>query len=234
MRSIPRLLILVGAIVLVDSRSAVAGMPSLTLTDLARMRIETISFFLLCFLVSSELVRRIWNAARRDFPRLPYLSFGRAISLVAIWGLLFVLVLTMISGARELMTPGAWRKEGLTYKLVDDGTDVKPAAIPLELRRREALDRLRVALWTYARSHGGKFPANDNATEIPQDVWHVPDPSGMRFVFRGGLSADQGDEPLAFEPAIFGDDRFVLTTAGTIVRMSEAALRNALAAKGAR
>ncbi len=37
-----------------------------------------------------------------------------------IWGLLFVLVLTMISGARELMTPGAWEKEGFTYVLAGE------------------------------------------------------------------------------------------------------------------
>jgi hypothetical protein len=33
---------------------------------------------------------------------------------------LFLLVLTMISGARELMTPGAWEKKGFTYQLVRD------------------------------------------------------------------------------------------------------------------
>ena len=37
-----------------------------------------------------------------------------------VWGSLFVLVLTMISGARELMTPGAWKKDGITYVLEDE------------------------------------------------------------------------------------------------------------------
>ena len=36
---------------------------------------------------------------------------------VVLWGLLFMLVLTMISGARELLTPGAWEKKGATYQL---------------------------------------------------------------------------------------------------------------------
>jgi hypothetical protein len=54
---------------------------------------------------------------RRDFVRLPVLTFGRALALVTLLGFLFVLVLTMISGARELMTPGAWVKDGLKYKL---------------------------------------------------------------------------------------------------------------------
>ena len=91
---------------------ALAGMPSVTLSDLARMRFQTISFFLVVFLVCSWVVRLLWNSARKDFPRLPYLTYRRAITLVALWGLLFLLVLTMISGARELMTPGAWKKDG--------------------------------------------------------------------------------------------------------------------------
>ncbi len=80
------------------ARSALAGMPVALLSDVARMRLQTISFFLLCFLLSSWGVQMIWNAARKDFPRLPRLSFARANGLVAIWGLLFGLVLTMISG----------------------------------------------------------------------------------------------------------------------------------------
>jgi hypothetical protein len=56
---------------------ACAGMPMTTLTDLARMRLQTISFFLLVFVVCSWVVRRIWNAARNDFPWLPFLTFSR-------------------------------------------------------------------------------------------------------------------------------------------------------------
>jgi hypothetical protein len=124
-------------------------MPSITLTDIARMRVQAISFFLVCFLLSAWVVQGIWNSLRGDFPRLPRLSYRRSLGLVGLWGLLFLLVLTMISGARELMTPGAWRKEGYTYKL----DEVKPAPVPLltDADRRASIDRLRVALWTYAR-----------------------------------------------------------------------------------
>jgi hypothetical protein len=62
----------------------------------------------------------VWNGLRRDFAWLPYLSYFKACCVVVLWGLLFVVVLTMISGARELMTPGAWEKNGLTYKLRED------------------------------------------------------------------------------------------------------------------
>lgn len=96
---------------------AKAGMPSVTLTDFARLRLETASFFLVGLLVSAAVVRWCWNLLARDFPRLPPLRYGGALGLVALWSLLFVIVLTMISGARELMTPGAWVRQGMTYKL---------------------------------------------------------------------------------------------------------------------
>jgi hypothetical protein len=182
----------------------------------------------LCFLVSSALVWKIWNSARNDFPRLPYLTYRRATGLVALWGLLFLLVLTMISGARELMTPGAWHKQGLTYKLTEDDDAAKAAARQLDRERRQALDRLRTALWTYARHHDGKFPANSSPPEIPEETWVVPDPSAMRFLYTKGLTADKGKTPLAYEPGIFGKDRFILLSNGEIVRMSEEDLRAAM------
>lgn len=96
---------------------AVAGMPSLTLSDAAQLRGQGISFFLLGIVLSALAIQGIWNRLRRDFPILPRLSFDRALGAVILWGLLFVLVLTMVSGARELMTPGAWEKTGVTYRL---------------------------------------------------------------------------------------------------------------------
>jgi hypothetical protein len=200
---------------------ALAGMPSITLSDLARMRISTISFFLVVFLVCSWVVRWLWNSARKDFPRLPYLTYRRAVTLVVLWGLLFLLVLTMISGARELMTPGAWKKEGFTYKLKDDEAPAKAAAIERETERRAALDRLRAALWTYARHHDGHFPPGDSPSEIPDDTWRAPDASGMRYVYTAGLEADQGHSPVVYEPGIFGKDRLVLLSSGKIVSMTD-------------
>src|SRR5262245_27441849 len=99
-------------------------MPSPQLSDVAAMRLEAISFFAAVFLLATKVVQWLWNGLRADFPRLPRLSYGRALGLVALWGLLFVVVLTMISGARELMTPGAWEKVGLTYKLAPKPDDV--------------------------------------------------------------------------------------------------------------
>lgn len=96
---------------------AQAGMRSYNLTDVARLRFENASFFLVILLVSALLIQLLWNYLRRDFPRLPRLSYGKAMLIVLLWGLLFILVLSMVAGARELMTPGAWEKQGTAYHL---------------------------------------------------------------------------------------------------------------------
>ncbi len=212
----------------VRAESALAGMPTVRLDDLARMRIQSVSFFLFAFLVCAWVVRLCWNSLSLDFLSLPRLSFGKALGVVTLWGLLFVLVLTMISGARELMTPGAWEKQGFTHKLAQGST------ISLEERsaddlRREALERLRIALWTYARSHEGRFPIDIDTSGIPEEAWLLPDPSGMRYRYVGGQVADEGQAPLAFEPGLFGADRLVLLTDGTILRMTSEEIRQAMA-----
>ncbi len=83
-------------------------------------QLQTLSFFVFAFLMGTKFLQVIWNAARGDFPFLPRLSYRRALSLSLLWGCLFMVVLTMISGARELMTPGAWRKSGWTYQLENE------------------------------------------------------------------------------------------------------------------
>ena len=224
-----RLAILVGAMILAigPAGSARAGMPSVTLTDVARLRVRTISFFLLGILLCAWGVQGIWNGLRRDFPRLPRLSYGRGLGLVALWGLLFVLVLTMISGARELMTPGAWTKLGYTYTLNAPPADA--AERPMAARR-QALDRLRIALATYARGHGGRFPAEADRRAIPVEAWRVPDPSGMEFLYVEGRDLDSGPLPVAIEPGIFGRTRLGLRADGRIEPLGEAEIRDALGA----
>lgn len=109
-------------IVLITGAAAQAGMPSVygVLTEVARARIENLSFFLAGFFLSALGVKWLWNVLQKDFTRLPRLTYGKALALVTLWGLLFVLILTMISGARELMTPGAWKRDGVTYRLSDE------------------------------------------------------------------------------------------------------------------
>jgi hypothetical protein len=103
--------------------TALAGMPSPdVLTDVAHMRLAAISFFIALILLCAAGVRLLWNRVlQASFPKLPRLTYAKSLGLIALWGLLFIVVLTMISGARELMTPGAWERDGATYKLKTTG-----------------------------------------------------------------------------------------------------------------
>ena len=96
---------------------AIAGMPSLTLSDVASLRLSGISFFVVLLLLTAWGFRYLWNYLRRDFGRMPFLTYRMSLAAVLLLGLLFNIILLMIAGTRELMTPGAWEKSGVTYKL---------------------------------------------------------------------------------------------------------------------
>src|SRR5262245_50494998 len=215
-------------VVIADASPAFAGMPSFTLTDAASMRLQSISFFLVVFLVSALVIRWIWNALRTDFPKLPRLSYLKSLGLVGLWGLLFLLVLTMISGARELMTPGAWKKDGLTYTLGDERTPESPPPGPSEDTRRFALDSLFKELATYALKHDGQFPSSGDTT-IPEYRWRTPHASGMRYLYFEGRTTRDPGRILACEPALFGEWRLVLLPSGAIRSMCSNGLAPLLA-----
>ncbi|MHC5539222.1 hypothetical protein ACYOEI_13475 [Singulisphaera rosea] len=214
----PSVALLAALIFLESPRFASAGMPSISLSDMAAARIQTISFFLACLLLSSWALQRIWNGLTGDFPRLLRLSYRRALGVISLWGMLFLLILTMISGARELLTPEAWHKEGLTYKL-NTATEA-PKASTMDIQRQERLRALWVWLIHYAQTHGGQFPPDDQVYGIPEQVWSIPDPSGLRYVYRGGQAPGQDLAPLAIEPDVFERGRLALFTDGTVARIS--------------
>lgn len=177
-------------------------------------RWQALSFFGACVAVSAWAFRAVWNALRRDFPRLPVLNYRRSLGLIVLWGLGFVLVLTMISGARELMTPGAWKQQGWTYRL----TDVNPSKEDLRLSHEQALEKLRFALWQQAAMHAGRFPSEGDPA-IDPELWSLPGGTGLRFLYRTGLEVESAGRLLAFEPNLDGPDRLVLLTNGFIGRM---------------
>lgn len=207
---------------------AFAGMPSVTLTDAASMRLQSISFFLLVFLLSALVIRWIWNALTTDFPRLPRLSYPKALGLVGLWGLLFLLVLTMISGARELMTPGAWKKDGITYTLGDQKQPEEPLPTPTEDARKQKLQSLFKALAVYAVSHDGRYPPPNDAA-VAGHLWTLPGPSGMRYVYQPNRTTHDPGRVLACEPELFGEWRLTLFTNGDVRRMTSAELSPLLA-----
>lgn len=212
-----RLLAAAGSLLVATTSDAHAGMPSVTLTDLARMRLDAISFFLAVLVACSLGVRLIWNSFARDFETLPPLSFGKAFGLVTLWGMLCVVVLTMISGARELMTPGAWQKDGFTYSLSEsDGSMVDPAVTLVSREDREAqLKALWGELSRYALQNAGRFPSLRDAEVVPPEYWSLPDLPTVRYHYLEGRSADV-DAILAFEPAAFEDGQLALMTSGEV------------------
>lgn len=198
------------------STAAYAGMPDISLTDLAELRLEALSFFLLALLLLTLVLQQLWNRATA----LPRLSYPRALGLVLLWSLLFHLVLTMISGARELMTPQAWEKRGPMYKL-QRSADLEGQVLAA---RRAHLEALRSELWRYAESNRGRFPDSAYDSAIPAARWLALDPAGMRFTYLPGARADSDGRPLVVEPAVYGPRRLVLFTDGHIAEESVAEL----------
>lgn len=191
------------------SLNALAGMPSFSLSDLAEMRLQSISFFLVVLLLGAWGVKLLWNGLRKDFPKLPRLTYKRSLMLVALWGFVFILVLSMISGARELMTPGAWEKDGLTYKLAGGGD-----AEQMMSARRNRIAALKDGLWSYADEHDGKLPSS--TTDLPAEVWESADITAAPFEYRPNATLGDPDSIVAVEPALFPPPRFALFGDGTI------------------
>lgn len=234
-------------LLILSGRDALAGMPRITLadvsqgirgvyesglTDLAYRRLEVISFFLLGLLGCTWVIQRVWNGLRKDFPTLPRLSFARALGFIVLWGLLFVIVLTMISGARELMTPGAWVKEGLTYKLARLSP---PPPIEDEIRARvEAISRLGDRLVSIAEKQGRVSPP-DAETLIEDPLWRLPSPPGGRYLYVGGQLFNRkfssSEMPLVYEPDSVGSDRLVFTEDQSVIWLPAAEIDRRLSGR---
>ena len=218
----------VALLVLAVPSAALAGMPSplpsdpqtiLRLNDSVIQRLQTISFFLAVLLVSALAFRILWNFIQRDFPKLPRMTFLKSLGIVLLWGLLFIIVLTMISGARELMTPGAWVKQGFTYKLAADPKPEEPSSVGV---RKKHLEQLRQALWQYAATHDGRFPTPDHSNDIGDDLWNIPETGGLRYLYVRGRKASDEPALLVYEPELDSEQRFVLLTNGDVVAMRSA------------
>lgn len=215
-----------GGFLLASVHFAGAGMPAAyDLNDVVRLRIEDISFFAVLLLLSGLGIRFLWNHLAKGLPFLPRLGYGRALCLTVLLSLLMLLVLSMISGARELLTPGAWRRQGSIYQINDSASE------PV---RRQGMESLRTALVNFARDHDGQFPTHDFVPEIPEKLWQSPDRLGTRYIYYGGQTTGQGTNVMVCEPLHFGDERFVLLSGGEIRTMKTDDIRRALAAQRVR
>jgi len=187
------------------SAQVLAGMPVFVVNEVPKLRIQAISFFLLAFFGCALGIKLIWNYLQRDFPALPKLGYLKAMGLTLLLGLLFMTVLTMISGARELMTPGAWQKKGATYELKDEIRDTQRVLVETQLRS------LARALEHYELQKGA-FPPHEFVPEIPESEW-VAGASGGRFIYLAGRKRDLLEpHVLAFAPGRPDEERAVLLT----------------------
>jgi hypothetical protein len=218
-------------LLLLDQQSALAGMPTVSLSDLGRLRLSTISFFLLLVVLSAIGIRFLWNSVRRDFPKLPILSFRGALTGVLLWGLVFVVVLTMISGARELMTPGAWVKNGLTYRSADQTQQTDAERISVEVARQlkeqtariTRLQLLGTALREFADQHNGAWPTAEEFRLLPVELTTLPGDMRAAYLYRPFIgdkalpAAVHEDVAVVFEPDVFGDgQQFALYRSGLV------------------
>ena len=210
---------------------ALAGMPAVTLTDAAAVRLDAVSFFLLAFLLCAWAVKGLWNAAAQDFAALPRLTYRRAVGATALWGLLFLLVLTMISGARELLTPGAWEKDGLTYTLAGETADPRFADADVTAADRRAALAALYAGWRNVADSGGGWDA------VPADLL-VPPARAPRRYGTVDREPDAVGTVLAFEPAVYtgnegGADPFVLFVGGAVHQLPRDVLETLLMERAA-
>ncbi|WP_339730971.1 hypothetical protein [uncultured Gimesia sp.] len=212
-----RTILIAGFVCCTMPQAVQAGMPSVGLTEIASLRLQSISFFLMVLLVSAFVFKLLWNLLAKDFPKLPVLSYKGALAGTVLWGLMFLFVLTMISGARELLTPGAWEKTGRTYQLTD--SEAEELGTPEELleARRKQLGELRSALFMHVATHQGKYPKNADDATFAEEFWFQPGDLRVKYGYVIGDKKTAPAEPLAFEQAVYDDDQqLVLFTDGAI------------------
>ena len=200
---------------------ASAGMTVVTLTDVARARLDALSFFLFAYLLISWFVKLLWNYLGKTFAVLPKLNYGRALGLVFLSGMMFYVVLTMISGARELLTPGAWEKQGVGYRTREGGV----AKLSKE-ERRDSLRELQTAIWEYAKAHDGKAPPGPLVEGIKAELWRFR--GGGLYCLMPEVKPGGGRDVLVYEPSTAGGRRFVILADGSIEDRDEGTLKSDL------
>jgi hypothetical protein len=210
-RTVPATIVVLGLCLM--ENTARAGMPSpqLIVTELGKRRLEEVSFFLFGFLLVTEFCRRLWNGLAKEIRSLPTLGYRNALCIMFLWGLALTVVLSLVSGARELMTPAAWEPNGITHRLAASHSN---AASEELAKRRLKFESLKTELWKYAANHDSRFPSD--VTQLPAEI-AVADPiSGLPYFLQPDLTTSSPATVLAREPDIYRD-RLLLLTDGTIV-----------------
>ncbi|MGB0775944.1 MAG: hypothetical protein ACPGUY_08860, partial [Akkermansiaceae bacterium] len=220
-----KLNILLAALMVVSTASAQAGMSSIVLTDIAKARLESLSFFIAIYFLLAWGVKGLWNLLAKSFSWMPRINYRRALALMLVSGLFLYVILTMISGARELLTPGAWSKKGVGYEL-SSSSRTRGKGSDKEGRKR-AMENLKASLWRYAQSHDGKLPHGIFDKSFGLHHWELPDEPGY-YAYLAGQEIGGGNDVLVYEPSIMGEMRYVLLTDGSIEAWRAGKLREEL------
>ncbi len=201
----------------------------ISLTDVTRIHIEGVSFFLLILLLSALGVQGIWNAVAADFPTWSPLSYKYAVGIIVIWGTICAPIYATITAVKEWKpTPGFQKPEDDRSERTADL--LAPATSP-EVVRRARLDRLSTSLFDYAEEHAGDFPRDDSDLAIPDEAWELPDISRMRYLYVPGRKLGAYRSILAYEPGLYGKSRYVLFAGGRVRFMDVDEIRKALEAE---
>lgn len=192
-----------------------AGMPSpvLVFTELGKRRAEELSFFVFAFLVCGFLVKLLWNYVFAGVAWAPQLTYARALGALSLWGLVMVVVLSLVSGARELMTPAAWEPNGTTHRLAKPSEQSLAASQQAE--RKTRIEKVRFALWDFAAKHQGQLPTIEQWNELPVEL-RACEPSGtILYRYEPGATIGSEAKVIVFEPRWY-DDQYVLYGDGSI------------------
>ena len=178
-----------------------AGMPQITYSDFGKMRLQTFSFFVIAFLILGYFFQLCWNSIRQQFTNLPKFSYRQSLGMTFLWGLVFVVILTMISGARELMTPGAWEKNGMTYRLaegkeVDEGVSAGDA----HKQKYDSLIPLKAKLFQHASKSNGVFPSEAEFIQWPYEARKIAGKVERNWVYLPGNSMGSTERILVYSP----------------------------------
>lgn len=214
--------------VLESTTPVLAGMPSFSLTEIAEARLDAISFFLVGFALSALLLKWAWNLLARDFGWLPRLRYHHALAALVVSGLFVYVALSLIAGARELMTPGAWVRTGSTHQLATPEQQLKAW---LESARRTALEHLRDQLWAYAAEHEGQLPSHRLDPAIPESAWSGVHPQREPYGYVPGRRPGTGTAIVVFEPDAYGAVRFALSEDGEVIKPTPGALAQRMTAE---
>ena len=193
-----------------------AGMPSVSLSLSGTERINAISFFLAVILFSTLIIKFCWSQLAALFPQIPKGTFLQSLAVSLLFGLGSIIVLTMISGARELMTPGAWEPDGITYRLssqqepTSEG-NAQPGEDRYQFAERERkISQLRDLLLSYAAEHENRFPQSKEEAGFAEDAWQLPAALGGEYLLFSGRTFENQSVPVVVEPEVGGSQWAIL------------------------